>query len=232
MIFRPSITPPPLFPKFVVHLGMMVPDQDDASAEISLPSQLKKAVPRRRAEFIGGRLCARAALEILGATDLDIPMGADRSPVWPAGFAGSITHAKDMAFAAVARTEQAQSLGLDVETIMPREMALELAPLLATPDEYARLLQPPWDHPLLTTIIFSAKETIFKCLYPVIKQQFDFTDVEIGSLDAKDGTFSFSLNRSIAALVPAATHHRGRVAIVGDLVHTGLALTPGINPVR
>jgi enterobactin synthetase component D len=225
MTLQPSITLPPLFPSFVVHLGMTVSDQDDASLEIPLPSQLKNAVARRRREFIGGRLCAREALTILGAAHVDIPMGADRSPIWPAGFVGSITHAEGMAFAAVARTEQAQSLGLDVETTMSRETALELAPILATANEYDRLLKSPWDHPLLTTIIFSAKETIFKCLYPIIKRQFDFTDVEINSIDPKDGTFGFSLNRPISELFPLATHHRGRVAIIDELVHTGLVLS-------
>ena len=225
MTFHPSITPLPLFPEFVVHRGMMVSEQDDASLKIPLPYQLKNAVSRRRAEFICGRLCAREALKLLEAPCLDIPMGADRSPIWPSGFVGSITHSEDMAFAAVARTEQAQSLGLDVEKRMSRDTALELAPILATSDEYDRLLHPPWDHPLLTTALFSAKETIFKCLYPVIKRQFDFTDVEITSFDTKDGTFSFALSRSISELLPAASHHCGRVAIVDNLVHTGTVLT-------
>src|SRR6202012_4461572 len=106
------VTTPPLFPDFVVYLGMIVADQDESPVEIHLPSQLKNAVPRRRAEFIGGRLCAREALKMLGATDLDIPMRADRSPAWPSGFVGSITHAEGLAFAPVAQAAQAQSLGL------------------------------------------------------------------------------------------------------------------------
>jgi len=153
-------------------------------------------------------------------------MAADRSPLWPAGFVGSITHSQDMAFAAVARTEQAQSLGLDVERLMPPETALELASIVASPAEYARLLQAPWDHPLLTTVLFSAKETIFKCLYPVIKRQFDFSDVVIESLDLRGGTFTFSLSRAIAELHPPAARQPGRLAIIADVVHTGLMLVP------
>ena len=224
MTLQPPTILPALFPNFVVHLGMIVSDLADASVKLPLPSQLQDAVSHRRAEFICGRLCAREALKRLGATYFDIPMGADRSPIWPSGFVGSITHAEGMAFAAVARSVQAQSLGLDVEKIMPRDTALELASILAMPDEYDRLAQSPWDHPLLTTAIFSAKETIFKCLYPVVNRQFDFTEVEITSFDTKEGTFAFSLSRSIEELVPAATHHRGRVAVVDNLVHTGLVL--------
>jgi enterobactin synthetase component D len=223
MILPPAATPP-LFPDFVVHLGMTVPDRDDAPLAIPLPPQLKNAVPRRQAEFICGRLCAREALGRLAAPCLDIPMAADRSPLWPAGFVGSITHSRGMAFAAVARAEQAQSLGLDVEPLMPCETALELAPIVASPAEYARLLQAPWDHPLLTTALFSAKEAIFKCLYPVIKRQFDFSDVVIESLDRNDGSFTFSPSRAIATLHPSAARQRGRLAIVDDVVHTGLLL--------
>lgn len=153
-------------------------------------------------------------------------MEADRSPLWPAGFVGSITHSQDIAFAAVARVEQAQSLGLDVERLMPRETALELAPIVASPAEYARLLRAPWDHPLLTTALFSAKETIFKCLYPIIRRPFDFSDVVIESLDRKDGSFTFSLSRAIAVLHPLAGRQPGRLAIVDDVVHTGLMLAP------
>ncbi len=221
MTFSPSVSPPPLFPDFVVHLGMEV-TAHGASSEIRLPPQLLNAVAGRRAEFICGRLCAREALKRLGATALDIPMNTDRSPLWPPGFAGSITHAEGMAFAAAMSTEQAKSLGLDVEKIMSPDTALELAPILASSDEYDRLLTSPWNHPLLTTILFSAKETIFKCLYPIIQRHFDFTDVEIDELDRADGTFRFSLRRSIVDLVPAATQRIGRLAVVGDLVHTGL----------
>jgi enterobactin synthetase component D len=224
MTLLPSTTRPPLFPNFVVHRGMIVSDQDGASWGIPLPAQLKNAVARRRAEFICGRLCAREGLKILGATHFEIPIGADRSPTWPPGFVGSITHSGGMAFAAVARREQAQSLGLDVEKIMSRETALELAPLLATSEEYSRLLTSPEDHPRLTTIIFSAKEAIFKCLYPIIKRQFDFIDVEINSIDRNNGIFSFSLSRSISEHVPDDTNFRGKVAIIDNFVHAGLVL--------
>jgi enterobactin synthetase component D len=224
MTLRPSIILPSLFPKFVVHRSMIVSDQADASSEILLPPQLRDAVSHRVAEFISGRLCARQALTILGATQFDIPMGADRCPIWPPGFVGSITHADGTVFAAVARAAQAQSLGLDAEKIMSRETALELAPILATSDEYDRLLKSPWDHQLLTTSIFSAKETIFKCLYPIIRRQFDFLDVSITSIDSNDGTFSFSISRSLSKIFQVAIHHRGRVAVVDGLVHTGLFL--------
>jgi enterobactin synthetase component D len=208
---------------------MCVSAEDAAASEIILPPQIRKAVLRRRAEFISGRLCARAALKALGATQLDVPIGADGSPLWPPGFVGSITHANGLAFAAVARMSQAQSLGLDVEKIMPPDTARMLAPILATADEYDRLLNSPWDKTLLTTTIFSAKEAIFKCLYPVIGRRFDFTDVEMTSIDGKNGTFTFSLGGSIARLVPQATSQSGRLALVDGLVHTGLLL-PNAQP--
>ena len=224
MTFRPTIALPPLFPKFVVHRGMFVSDQDEAAPEIILPPQIRRSVARRRAEFVSGRLCARDALKALGATHFDIPMGADRSPIWPSGFVGSITHSNGMAFAAVARVSQAQSLGLDVEKIMPRDTACELGPTLGTSAEYGRLRTSSWDHPLLVTSVFSAKETIFKCLYPVIKRQFDFMDVEMTSIDADNGTFSFSLNAELSKIFPDAENHIGRMAFSDGTVHTGLML--------
>ena len=39
----------------------------------------------RRRDFVGGRACARAALEILGRPAISLPTGADGAPIWPRG---------------------------------------------------------------------------------------------------------------------------------------------------
>jgi 4'-phosphopantetheinyl transferase EntD len=51
-----------------------------------------RAVPQRRAEFATARHCARNALAELEVAPAPILTGANREPVWPHGFVGSITH--------------------------------------------------------------------------------------------------------------------------------------------
>lgn len=203
---------------------MAVLDANSVPESVSIPSQLSHAVPGRQREYISGRICAREALQALGATILDIPIGQDGSPTWPPGFVGSITHSHGLVFAAVTSASHALGLGLDAERIMPAATARELLPLIASPHEYPRLAESCPDARMLTTILFSAKETVFKCLYPLTRRRLDFGDVKIDSIDAHAGRFSFSLNASVAEQLPPAGRPDGRIAVMGDFIHTGLVL--------
>jgi hypothetical protein len=55
-------------------------------------THIQAAVAKRRAEFAAGRVCARSALAELGAPLAPLGVRPDRSPDWPAGLTGSITH--------------------------------------------------------------------------------------------------------------------------------------------
>lgn len=63
-------------------------------ADILTPGSLQ-AVPRRQAELAVGRLLAGWAIATLGGTELWVKQSHDRSPQWPAGFTGSISHSAE-----------------------------------------------------------------------------------------------------------------------------------------
>ena len=73
----------------------------------------------RRRELENGRTYAKQALTLLGFRDVEIPVAADRSPVWPEGIVGSITHVTGGACghfaAAVARIRDVNAIGIDIE---------------------------------------------------------------------------------------------------------------------
>ena len=54
--------------------------------------QIGKAIDKRQREFAAGRRAGRSALAAVGALNAEIPRAEDRSPVWPDGFTGSISH--------------------------------------------------------------------------------------------------------------------------------------------
>lgn len=88
----------------------------------------------RALEFKTGRAYAKCALTKLGFFDVELPVGADRAPIWPRGICGSITHTAGLAgghvAAAVARTEIVGSIGIDAEvnrTLHPSTWAQFLA---------------------------------------------------------------------------------------------------------
>jgi enterobactin synthetase component D len=69
----------------------------------------------RRLEYIGGRLAAKRALSQAGCGRLVVEADEQGVPVFPTGYLGSIGHKHGRAVAAVARTEIARGVGIDLE---------------------------------------------------------------------------------------------------------------------
>ncbi|MDQ3204730.1 MAG: 4'-phosphopantetheinyl transferase, partial [Pseudomonadota bacterium] len=65
---------------------------DFRRSAIEPPASIQRSVAKRQAEFLAGRVCARAALLALEGLDFTPIIGEDRAPVWPAHISGSITH--------------------------------------------------------------------------------------------------------------------------------------------
>ena len=135
------------------------------------------AAHTRIEQFTAGRLCSRIALGRLGvAATTPIPRGEDRAPIWPPGFIGSISHTDTWCAAAVARTEDIRSLGIDLESATPLKEAL--LKRVCTPKERDWLHQLP--APGATgKIVFSAKEAVYKCQYPLSNRFLGFHAVEV-----------------------------------------------------
>jgi 4'-phosphopantetheinyl transferase EntD len=134
------------------------------------------ATEKRRQEFRVGRAAARAALGRFGVVGATIPRGADRLPIWPDGFVGSISHCPGWCAAAVARRRDFAAIGLDVE--VRRRVRPELHTTLCTPTELAWMAI--GDRGAETaTLLFGAKEAVYKCVYPMTRARLAFTDVEV-----------------------------------------------------
>jgi 4'-phosphopantetheinyl transferase EntD len=140
-----------------------------------------KAVARRRAEYAAGRACARAALTALGLEPGPIPRDTHRgAPVWPDGIVGSITHCDGYRAAAVARTTDILTLGIDAEPHGPLPDGV-LDVILATGTESAALAELTDRAPGIHwgRLLFSAKETVYKAWYPYHRRMLGFKDAEL-----------------------------------------------------
>lgn len=146
-----------------------------------------RAVPKRRAEFLTVRDCARVALAELGGPVGELVPNPDRSPRWPAGFVGSLSHSSELCAAVVARTRDAASLGLDLELDGPLDEALHAT--VCTRAERRRLEALPRVRAgLVAKRLFSAKEAFYKCQYPLTGTFLTCAQVEL-ALDVAAGTF-------------------------------------------
>ena len=130
-------------------------DDDFARSAIEMPASIQRSVAKRQAEFLAGRLCARAALLQLDGTCATPGMGEDRAPIWPAHISGAITHSNGRAGALVALKSEWQGLGIDLEKLLTTERAQRLAKEILTPDELARMASVPAEQiALLITLTF------------------------------------------------------------------------------
>ena len=181
--------------------------------------------PLRAAEFRLGRRAAHLALKKIGFEPQPILRGPQREPLWPAGVAGSITHAGDHSIAAVARLSAAGGIGIDLENKkrwfpgLEREIAVE--------DELIALGQMERRAREDATIeIFSAKESIYKAHYPRIGHFFGFdaARIEFGP-DHLVGYFTQTLD----PLYPVGRPMEIGRLWVDDRVLTWLVLPPDVE---
>ncbi|KAA0981885.1 4'-phosphopantetheinyl transferase superfamily protein [Pseudomonas sp. ANT_J12] len=153
---------------------------DFQRSAIAPPASIQRSVAKRQAEFLAGRVCARAALQQLEGLSFVPEIGEDRAPVWPAHITGSITHSTGRAAAIVANKAHWRGLGMDLENLLNVERAERLAGEILTPPELQRMAAGAKDQlAMLVTLTFSVKESLFKALYPIVQKRFYFEHAEV-----------------------------------------------------
>src|ERR1700716_1152317 len=182
-----------------------------------LPQALRHATQKRQREFLAGRWCAEEALQCLGAGSTHVAMAKDRTPIWPVGVVGSITHTGDFAAAAVAWAADIAGLGIDSEQIINPAAARDIADICMV-DE-AMLFEPAHGRSFceFCTFVFSAKEAVFKCLFPLTRKFLEFSDVRITSFDWDQKHFAWA----------TVSEHigTGRMSLADGFVHTSVELS-------
>jgi enterobactin synthetase component D len=81
---------------------------------ISFTERLSTAVIKRRAEYLAGRIAAKRLLKKEGVI-CPVGMQSDRSPQWPLGWTGSITHSDKYVISIIAPKSEGVFLGVDME---------------------------------------------------------------------------------------------------------------------
>lgn len=182
----------------------------------------KPMAPNRKREFTAGRLCARQGLDRLGIQNFPVLVGKNREPLWPPGIIGSISHCRNFCGAVIARQGSILSVGLDVEPLEP--MATDVLDLVCTPGEKKWLQTDNGQNSLFwPKLIFSAKESAFKCHFPLAKTFLDFKDVEV-AINLEDGSFSVTLLVPPPEILSEVTALNGRFSTDDNHVYTGVEI--------
>jgi 4'-phosphopantetheinyl transferase EntD len=137
----------------------------------------ERTVRTRQGEFAAGRACAHCALRALGLPARPVLRGKHGEPLWPSGVVGSITHCSGYTAAAVAHDEDISALGIDAANDVP--LSAEVASLVTTESEreWAQLHRDDAVH--WETVIFSAKESLYKAWFPLARRWLGFHEAEV-----------------------------------------------------
>ncbi|TMP36464.1 4'-phosphopantetheinyl transferase family protein [Pseudoalteromonas rubra] len=178
-------------------------DSDFATFAQPLPAKLSRAVAKRKAEYLAGRYCASQALKALGLPHTIIASAESRAPIWPAGIQGTITHTRELAMAMVCDDPAILGLGIDLERKMSLKQEQELQTQILAKAEQPAFERLGQVHACPLTLIFSAKESIYKALYPVVQRFFGFEAACL--VEHSDNQLCFTLTETLHETLPQGT---------------------------
>nr|AFB69889.1 PPTase2 [uncultured bacterium] len=138
---------------------------------------IARAVPSRRQQYAATRHLARGLFSEFGLPPQPLLNRPDRSPIWPAGYHGTVTHTDSWCGVAIASERTLNGIGIDAE----RAKTLELGVVerVLTRGEWRALELAGHDPLQLGALCFSAKESVYKCVFPSVGRFIGFTEVEI-----------------------------------------------------
>lgn len=168
-----------------------------AEQALVLPEARRSAVAKRRSEFFAGRYLAKLALQDRGASSTHVPADNNRCPLWPQGMRGTISHTDTYGACAVADSGQVAALGIDIQDWLDTPPAQKLLPRILDSQEQQVLAGQPLQLNIGVSLCFSAKESIFKALYPYIGHHFGYAAAKLKAIDTADSTLTFAFDPSL-----------------------------------
>jgi len=177
---------------------------------------------KRRSEFTLGRICAHKALSRFGLESEPILRNPKtREPCWPDSVWGSITHSAGLAAVAVGLKKDINGVGIDMENLS-RSVDFNIKRHVCVDSELDWLESLPTKQAnRALRIIFSAKESIFKCLYPSTKTYLSFKDAAV-SVNGTEKKFSFVIFKSCPGIMQQSYSNHGRYSEIDKMLLTSV----------
>ena len=191
---------------------------------IDFPREIQSAVKKRQAEFLAGRFAVQMAIQASGifpgGRTPQLPIGQYRAPMWPNNIVGSITHSTSKAMCVIGRSSDIESVGLDIEDIFSEELAADVAAQAHTQRERDILTAQGLPAHIATAVIFSAKESLFKAVFPFVKDYFGFEEARVCSFDLQENNLVLELSPYFAQQHNLPTRYSAFVQIDAEEIAT------------
>lgn len=182
--------------------------------QIPLPPEFAGACGTRIAEYTAGRRAAQEVLKLTGKNYIPA-RNPDGTPVWPAGICGSISHDRGTAAVLICDCSAVQSAGIDICLGTSEKTAADIRPLIMDSSEMD-LLNGFLSEPDATALLFSAKECLYKMIYPQVREFMDFREAVLTAAKGgrQYGTLGFRLDGQRSIRIrhkqPAVSYFRYR----------------------
>ena len=139
---------------------------------------------------------AAATLRNLGLRDQHVGIGNGNEPVWPDGTSGSISHSASRCACLVSNVS-GRILGVDIEAFAEgAALSAIWENCLSGQETMLVEHQNIFSNSELATMVFSAKETLFKALYPVVNDFFGFNCAALVGLP-EDGLLQLEMSTDL-----------------------------------
>jgi enterobactin synthetase component D len=162
-----------------------------ARSAVYCPPPMFRASRKRQAEYFAGRYLANEAMSSYGINQFKLIADAKRCPQWPNTLVGSITHTDQYAACIVAKKSAIAAIGIDAQDILDDSRAERLQSRIIDSAETRLIEQSELTPALGLSLCFSAKEAIYKALYPRVQQYFGFNAAKLHSINTIDGNLTF-----------------------------------------
>ncbi len=174
----------------------------------------------RQAEFFAGRYSANLALQrnLQTSESFCLMKGRGGQPIWPKSVYGSITHSRSLALAVV--TDQDIGLGIDCEPVMDLPTAKQVQHIVCQQQELAMMNNLGFGYEFMVTLLFSAKESIYKGIYSYIEGILDFDCVVLNDICYENQQLVFSSVKDISK-----SYRRGKCFLINYYVFKNEIIT-------
>tara|TARA_B100001094_G_C18149275_1_gene782691 strand:+ start:906 stop:1634 length:729 start_codon:yes stop_codon:yes gene_type:complete len=158
------------------------PDVFAQQTRIIPEHSLEGAVASRRLEYYQGRYCAKKAMSWSDDRWFHLTRAGDRQPQWPQDMVGSISHTRlqcgsqGFAGALVADRKVMRAVAFDAESVIAEQRVQGIRKQVC---HQADRGASDFQEAVWTTIVFSAKESVYKLLYPLCEKKFWFGDAAV-----------------------------------------------------
>lgn len=173
--------------------------EDFASTlRVFVPQSIIRSVRKRQAEFIAGRYMTKQCFKLMTPQEYEIDIGDHREPIWPIEYVGAISHTSNQAIALVSKRTDYHYIGLDIENFLDYKIAKQIATDIHNRCELLLFSECGINDETATSIIFSAKESLFKATFSYIGKHFGFECARVIEVNSHECFLVLALDISLS----------------------------------